>query len=81
MDIINTPSYHSDGTGPWWDSFYSRVSPWPEGSLPPARFVIVGLGENRKFVYEPMAPFNLEKDECSEWVSWTPLTTACGTLI
>lgn len=81
MDIINTATYTDDEGGPWWHNFHSRVFPWPENCTPTADFLTIQLDEERRFIYEPMAPFPLERDECSSWVSWAPITTICGNKI
>lgn len=78
MDIINVPTFKSCTSTPLWHNFFARVHPWSDDYAVPAQFMIIRLDEARKYIYEPILPFDLERDECASWLSWSPITTIDG---
>lgn len=59
-------------TQPSWCKYYQRVI-WESAEPVPKSLLVLKLGNHGTFIYSRCAPFRLEADECSSWLTWEVL--------
>jgi hypothetical protein len=59
----------SHGGNDPWSNFFRRT-PWTANVPTPKSFYALDLGVYGRHIFHPCAPFQLAKDECSDWLEW-----------
>lgn len=73
LSFIITPSAENGGNGTRWNKFFQRIT-WTTSVPLPQSFYTLDLGNLGKHVYQPCAPFHLNRDEVKEWLTWKKVT-------
>jgi hypothetical protein len=70
--FVILPTYRVGLTQPSWCKYYTHIK-WETDEPVPNSLLVLQLGHHGKFVYSRCAPFCLEADECSSWLTWEVL--------
>lgn len=73
LSFIITPSAENGGNGSKWNKFFQRIT-WTSTVPIPQSFYTLDLGNLGKHVYQPCAPFHLNRDEVKDWLTWKKVT-------
>lgn len=69
LSFIIMPSTENGGNDSKWNKFFQRIT-WTTTVPVPQSFYTLDLGNLGKHVYQPCAPFHLNRDEVKDWLTW-----------
>ena len=78
FDFVATPTSEPRKATINWNHFFKRV-PWDIQQQPaPARLTAMEILPGVVYYYDPIAPFDLAEDRCSDWLEWHVHTLVNG---
>ena len=78
LDYLLLPTFLPGQVRPKWDRFFARVHWEADFPLPPNFYTLVLAdepnGTSVSYHYKQMEPFNLDLEECGDWLEWDILS-------